>query len=91
MTPFKIYLGEIKRFGKEDLCPIPKIKSNVSVCVKLNWENPKWDDPVGEGPPLEVLDYVECITDIFPKTSIKTLAQELYVIATRANNEKRKK
>ena len=91
MTPFKIYLREIKKLSKQDLCPMSNTKSNVSVYVKLSWENPKWDDPLGEGPPIQVLDYVEGITDIFPETSIKTLAQELYVIATRANYEKSKK
>ena len=91
MTPFDIYLKEIKKLSKQDLCPMPNTKSKSSVSVKLNWENPKWNDPLGDGPPIQVLDYVEGVTDIFPETSIKTLAQELYTIATRANYEKRQK
>lgn len=88
-TPFKIYISEAKRLNKAGLCPLPKEKTKRS--YYLNWENPDWNDPCGDGPPLEVLDYIEGNTNIFPYKSCSVLAQELYTIAARANYKKRHK
>lgn len=90
-TPFKIYIGEAKKLSKAKLCSPPKGKSEKSTHYNLNWENPTWNDPCGDGPPLEVLDYIEGNTNIFPSKFCTVLAQELYIIAARANYKKRHK
>ena len=90
-TPFKLYPSENKKFERQydlKVKPIKKTKSDAFSI--MNWENPTWNDPCGEGPPLEVFDYIEGHTTVFPKISITTLAQELYTIAARANYEAQK-
>lgn len=90
-TPFKLYPSENKKIERQyDLKVKPIKKTKSDAFSKINWENPTWNDPCGEGPPLEVYDYIEGHTTIFPK-SITTLAQELYTIAARANYDKAQK
>lgn len=48
-----------------------------------------WEDAFKNGVPAEVTSYITGQTGTFPKTS--NLAQELYVIASRANFQKGKK
>lgn len=89
VTNFELYPSENKKLEQQcglQVKPIKKTKS--ATYSNVSWEDPVWNDPCGEGPPLQVLDYIEGNTDIFPQTTITTLAQELYTIAARANYEK---
>ena len=47
-----------------------------------------WEEPFQNEIPLIVIDYCMGRTNTFPKSAIENLAQELFVIATRANYEK---
>lgn len=92
VTPFKLYPSENRKFARQcNLKVEPTRKTKNAAYSKMNWENPCWNDPCGEGPPLEVFDYIEGHTSVFPKISITTLAQELYTIAARANYDKAQK
>lgn len=54
-----------------------------SLPSKVSWEN-----PFKNGIPLIVSNYINGIIQTFPEASIKNWAQELYVIAARANHDK---
>ena len=50
-----------------------------------------WENPFKGGIPLVVNNYCTGFIDTFPKSAIKNWAQELFVIAARANFEKNHK
>jgi len=85
ITSFKIYKSEIKNLIKEGLSVKPQRDSMSAVYCDTSWKEPVWESK--DGPPLEVLDYIEGISNSFPHT--ENLAQKLYTIAARANHIKK--
>ena len=64
----------VTRIGENDRKSLPSIVS--------------WDRAFANGIPLIVQNYIDGTIETYPKASIKNWAQELYVIAARANNKK---
>lgn len=67
---------DVVRFGTDLRKDLP---SNIS-----------WEKAFKNGIPLIVINYCTGIIETFPKSSIENWAQELFVIAARANYEKGK-
>lgn len=77
---FTLYKGEIQRFRKKGFKVTPSIDSDKEVPCIIEWSS-----PFPKGIPLIVVNYTTNQINTFPKGL--NLAQELYTIAARKNNE----
>ena len=64
----------VNRYGTDDKKALPSVVD--------------WKMPFKNGVPLVVLNYINGTIKTFPNTAIENFAQELYVIAQRANYKK---
>ena len=81
-----LYPSEIKKLEKEgfyisNIVPSAISKGLYSVTVD-------WSHAYGSGIPHIVFSYIHNIIETYPKNSVNSFAQELFVIAQRANTEK---
>lgn len=82
-----LYPSEVKSLKKKgfvvETIPYSTLKvKNMLICT-IDWSHPFSDEI-----PAIVSDYINGITNTYPKNSINSFAQELFVIAQRANTYK---
>lgn len=79
-SKLKLYKSEIKRLKRDGFSVMPEADSNKPVYCKISWYS-----PFKEGIPHLVYSYITNLIDTPPKNL--NFAQELFVIASRKNNE----
>ena len=79
-----LYGSEIKRYEKQGLF----IYHLPSTIKDLEKSKISWENAFGSEVPYPVVYYIKGITSMYPENEIKTLAQELYVIAAYVKNKK---
>lgn len=79
-----LYGSEIKRLEKLGFM----VFHSQSSINNLDTSKIDWSNAFGSEIPYAVSYYINGIISLFPESDIKTIAQELYTIAARVNNEK---
>ena len=81
---FSLYKSEEKTLREKEGFDVERRGENIKKELPATIS---WGDAFKSGVPLVVRDYIYGRVDTFPKWKMKTWAQELYVIAARANYE----
>ena len=80
-----LYSSEIKRYIKQGFV----VSYKPSSMKNLNNSNIDWSHAFKNGIPHIVFSYITGVIVTYPESHIKTFAQQLYVIAARANRFKK--
>ena len=80
-----LYSGEIARLRKQGFTVNNIVPYSVS--GKLYMATIDWSHAFGQSIPHLVYSYINMIIETYPRNSVKSFAQELYVIAQRANRK----
>lgn len=83
----KLYGSEMKRLIKKDGFEISSTPSSIP---NLSDSTISWENAFSGGIPLIVNKYITGVIETYPKSHITTLAQELFVTASRVRNKKSK-